>query len=275
MITPKILAHNISHTLHTARVFWALIVRDLNVYASDFKRYLINYTLSFPLIYSFAFAYIQAQVFFGKQGPRLGSIMFAGNIIIPILVVTYKQAIELLFDLENERFVDYQMSVLSARLIILERIVFTTFFTFIMTLPFYPVAKLFLGSYFITSNASIMGALAVLFAGSFCCAGYHHYATMLMKNTSQLGTLWSRVNHPLISFGGFWVPLYIMSAYAPWFGKLALLNPLIYISEGLRTAIIGGPEFLPLKVCVPALLGFGIVFLAFTWRSFKQRVDPL
>jgi ABC-2 type transport system permease protein len=52
---------------------------------------------------------------------------------------------------------------------------------------------------------------------------------------------------------------------------LVLVNPLIYIAEGLRAGFTQASH-MHLYVIYPVLIGFCAVFLALGIRSFKQRV---
>ena len=50
-----------------------------------------------------------------------------------------------------------------------------------------------------------------------------------------------------------------------------LLNPLIYVNEGLRAAVTNAPH-MHLYIVYPMLLLFCAVFLALGIRGFRQRV---
>jgi ABC-2 type transport system permease protein len=56
-----------------------------------------------------------------------------------------------------------------------------------------------------------------------------------------------------------------------WLQALVLLNPLIYVNEGMRAAFTDAPH-LSLFFVVPVLLGFATAFLALGLRNFRRRV---
>jgi hypothetical protein len=56
-----------------------------------------------------------------------------------------------------------------------------------------------------------------------------------------------------------------------WLQTLVLINPLIYVNEGMRAAFTEAPH-LHLYVIYPVVLGFGAVFLAIGLRNFRRRV---
>jgi ABC-2 type transport system permease protein len=56
-----------------------------------------------------------------------------------------------------------------------------------------------------------------------------------------------------------------------WLQILVLINPLIYVNEGLRAGLTKAPHMSLLAV-YPALIGFLAVFLALGLRNFRKRV---
>ena len=56
-----------------------------------------------------------------------------------------------------------------------------------------------------------------------------------------------------------------------WLQTLVLINPLIYVNEGMRAAFTSAPH-MPLYVIYPVVAGFGAVFLAIGLHNFRRRV---
>ena len=52
---------------------------------------------------------------------------------------------------------------------------------------------------------------------------------------------------------------------------LVLINPLIYVNEGLRAAFTN-ISHMHLYIVYPVLLGFSVAFLVIGIRAFKRRV---
>jgi ABC-2 type transport system permease protein len=57
----------------------------------------------------------------------------------------------------------------------------------------------------------------------------------------------------------------------PWLQTIVLVNPLVYVNEGMRAAFTNAPH-MHLYVIYPVVLGFGAVFLAIGLRNFRRRV---
>ena len=56
-----------------------------------------------------------------------------------------------------------------------------------------------------------------------------------------------------------------------WLQTIVLVNPLIYVNEGMRAAFTNAPH-MHLYVIYPVLLGFCALFLCIGLRNFRRRV---
>jgi ABC-2 type transport system permease protein len=91
----------------------------------------------------------------------------------------------------------------------------------------------------------------------------------------NIGLMFGFIVLPLTFLGGTY---YQWTRLAPvkvggfhWLQTLVLLNPLIYIAEGLRAGFTQASH-MHLYIIYPVLIGFCAVFLSLGIRSFKQRV---
>lgn len=259
----------------TLTVFLQFLRRDFYLYSKQLRRFLVNFGILRPLFFSFSFAYIQVNIVFKTQQTKFVTVFLIGNAMTIIMILTFTMAVKLLFDFEQNRFIDYQISILHPRLVALEHITFYSLFTCLVMLPFFPVTKLILQSSFDTTHASWLQAALILYLGSLCLSAYHLLAVTIMKGSNSIVSLWMRINIPMLIIGGFWVPLHIIKQSIPVLGYIAYLNPLIYLTEGLRAAILGSPEFLSVWICAPALTGFSILFTLLAFYFFKKRTDHI
>jgi ABC-2 type transport system permease protein len=86
---------------------------------------------------------------------------------------------------------------------------------------------------------------------------------------TQIGLMFSIVLAPMIFFGTY----YPWSALArfPLLQKAVLINPVVYSSEGLRSALVPQFPHLSIAAILGALAGFNLVFLAFGLRQFRRK----
>jgi ABC-2 type transport system permease protein len=91
----------------------------------------------------------------------------------------------------------------------------------------------------------------------------------------NIGLMFGFVVLPLTFLGGVY---YQWTKLAPvtvggihWLQIVVLINPLIYVTEGMRAAFTHSAH-MPLYVVYPVLLGFCVAFLALGLRNFRRRV---
>jgi len=264
----------ITKHIPTIKIFFYFLWRDAYVYGKKIHQDIVNYMLLYPLIFLLTIVYLQANIYFKHNNVYMGTLLFSGNIIFPMMIITYKITFDLLFDLEQNRFTDYQIILLPPRLLLLERIVFATLYSFVLTLPFFPISKLLLGSHLDLSNISWLALASILLIGSFCFASYQLLAACILKS-NQIRTFWARINGLFITFGGFWIPLKTMTQYSLLLGICAQFNPVLYVTEGVRQAILRSSLFFSISYCITILLALSTLFTILVWYFFKKRVDHI
>lgn len=256
-------------------IFSWYMCREIYTYRRYVKDLIINHVLLFPIIYSIALAYIQIRSYFGAQATDMSTTVFAGNIIIPIMVTAFSITFKLFDDLRKNKYITYQTMILHPRLVILQRLLFAWLLTFIVSVPFFPVSKLILGTILNTDNTQWHGVIGIIFIGSLVCACHFLLAAIVLKRPEQISSFWGRINSPLFILGGIFIPRHIIEQFSPILGLALYLNPMMYITEGLRQAMVGGPQFLSLFTCTTALIGISTLYIIACWYMFRRRIDHI
>jgi ABC-2 type transport system permease protein len=86
----------------------------------------------------------------------------------------------------------------------------------------------------------------------------------------QVGLMFSMVMAPMIFFGCTYYPWAALAKF-PILKWVVLINPLVYASEGFRSALVPQSPHLPKAVILAALVAFNAAFLLFGLRQFKRR----
>lgn len=262
--------------LHSISVFWQLLRRDIYVAWKELPRLGINYGIIYPLMYAFCFLYVEPRVLFEQNmSVQNGSITFIGQLSLVALILSFHTTISLLFDLVGDRFIDYQCTLINARLVLIERLVFAGLFSFCFMMPFFPVAKILFPESFEIPYASWLSLTWIILLTAFMTSAYHLMAICLMRGPHQLSRLWIRCNEVMLTIGGLLVPWSIIYQTSPILGYLALLNPLVYVSEGARQALLSGPAFFPLWICSIAMISITILCTVVACLAFKKRMDHI
>jgi ABC-2 type transport system permease protein len=91
----------------------------------------------------------------------------------------------------------------------------------------------------------------------------------------NIGLMFGFIILPITFLGGTYYPWNKLAAVTVggfhWLQTLVLVNPLIYVNEGMRAAFTEAPH-MHLYVIYPAVIGFGALFLTLGLRNFRRRV---
>jgi ABC-2 type transport system permease protein len=86
----------------------------------------------------------------------------------------------------------------------------------------------------------------------------------------QIGLMFGLIVAPMIFFGCAYYPWKALAA-APVVQVLVLVNPLVYVSEGMRAVLTPALPHMGLLVVAAALVVISAIFLALGLRTFEKR----
>jgi ABC-2 type transport system permease protein len=86
----------------------------------------------------------------------------------------------------------------------------------------------------------------------------------------HVGLMFSMVMAPMIFFGCTYYPWTALEKF-PILKRVVLINPLVYASEGFRSALVPRSPHLSFAAIVGALVLFDAAFLAFGLKRFRAR----
>jgi ABC-2 type transport system permease protein len=91
----------------------------------------------------------------------------------------------------------------------------------------------------------------------------------------NIGLMFGFIILPITFLGGTYYPYNKLAPVTVggwhWLQTVVLINPLIYVNEGMRAAFTNAPH-MHLYVIYPVIIGFAVVFLAIGLRNFRRRV---
>lgn len=257
------------------RSFGALLMRDLSVLGRNLDDFLLR-TLVQPALFVFVFAYLFPKIGQGV-GAGPGTENFA-SVIIPGLaastaVFTGVSTVSLPLAIEfgaTREIEDRIMAPLPVWAVGAEKILFgaaQSLFAATLVLPL----GLLLSATAVTIDVQsplLLVAVAVL---ACLTSGALGLVIGTLVRPDKMGLVFAALVVPLTFLGCVYYPWSQLDA-VPWMQVGVLINPLVYMSEGLRAAITPGVPHMPEW----AFLGVGLVFLVALWllamRLFKHRV---
>jgi ABC-2 type transport system permease protein len=251
-----------------ARVFWALLARDLRVARREIVSFLVRTTMQ-PLLFVVVFGYLLPKMGFVQRG--YGAALLPGILGISLALSSLQSvALPMMADFGwTKEIEDRLLAPVPIRLVAAEKVAGGVIQGLVAALFVLPIARLIMGPIAALSFAhagalfgvTVLGALAFSTLGLWMGTGIP---------PQQIGLMFSVIVAPMIFFG---------CAYYPWQGLNAvpvmkyavLVNPLVYVAEGMRAALTPALPHMPWVLVLCALLAISILLWTAGMRTFERR----
>ena len=261
-------ADDLGPRVGAARVFGALLRRDVRVARRELPSFLLRTTLQ-PIMFTIVFGYLLPKMGFlgrGYTAALLPGVLAVSLAMAAVQAVTLPMAVDFAATKEIE---DRLLAPVSTRLVAIEKVVSGMLQGLVSALFVLPLARLIMGPIpgLTLSHGGEVFAVALLGAAAFSAMG------LLLGTAVQpqhIGLMFSMIVAPMIFFGCTYYPWHGLDA-VPMVKYLVLINPLVYVSEGMRASLTPGVPHMPLVVAMAMLLVLTAVFGGLGLRAFDRR----
>jgi ABC-2 type transport system permease protein len=251
-----------------AQVFGALLRRDVRVARRELPSFLLRTTLQ-PIMFTVVFGYLLPKMGFMSRGytaALLPGVLAVSLAMAAVQAVTLPMAVDFAATREIE---DRLLAPVATHWVAMEKVVSGMLQGLVSALFVLPLARLIMGPVpgLTLGHAGQVLAVAVLGAAAFSAMG------LLLGTAVQpqhIGLMFSMIVAPMIFFGCTYYPWRGLDA-VPVVKYLVLVNPLVYVSEGMRASLTPGIPHMPLPVVLAMLLVLSIGFGALGLRAFDRR----
>lgn len=254
------------------RVYWALVVRNAIVLLQRYKGAVID--ASIPLIVE--------VIVFGSLFPLMGvplalvGSIYLGAQTMSIFFIIGAFGFRNVFDIQYSRFIDYRITLpLPKRWLFASYITYYVMEAFIVSIPLLTLGIMLLGSTFHPINPHwflfiVIYLMALcLYSLLFLGLSFHYEFNWYLQN------IWPRRLSILLSLSPIFYSWHSVAQFSPVIARIMLLSPLTYVAEGLRTTLIGGPQFLSPLFCISGLTIWIAISTMFLAKSIHKRLDPV
>jgi ABC-2 type transport system permease protein len=254
------------NTSSSAQAFAAVLKRDLYVTGKELPAFFAQVILQ-PLFLLFVFGKILTSLGFATQAYK--DLLFPGVMALTV-VVTAIQAIAFPLVAEfgwTNEIEDRLLAPMSTGLVAVEKIVFASLRAIVATAMMIPIGFIVLGSIPWRWSA-VPGLLLIVVLGALVGAAIGLIVGTYVQ-PQKISLVFSLVFTPLLFTGCSQYPWPSLSNLR-WFQVVTAFNPMTYVSEGLRSAMV--PQFPHINelVCIAALIGslaiLGPIGLKGFWR---------
>ncbi|HBL98814.1 TPA: hypothetical protein DDZ86_04190 [Candidatus Dependentiae bacterium] len=126
----------------------------------------------------------------------------------------------------------------------------------------------FSAEYFSFWKFGVAVGCILLFVGFFTL-----FVVSLIKDVYRLNSVWKRVLSPMHYFGGAQFSWKTAVVFLPAFGYLSLLNPVLYLNEGIHAATLNPEQFLNFWLCCGVMLLMTVLFGVMGIKRLKKQLQ--
>jgi ABC-2 type transport system permease protein len=254
-------------SINQARAFRAVLGRDLFVTWSELPVFLAQVILQ-PLFLLFVFGKVLGSL--GYTRGNYAHLLFPGLLALTA-VITGMQTLAFPLVVEfgwTKEIEDRLLAPMATGLVAIEKVVFATFRAIVATAIMIPVGIVVLGSIpWRWSGVPLL--LAALVLGSMLGAGLGlAMGTLVVPN--RINIVFSLVFTPLLFTGCSQYP-WPSLARLRWFQVVTAANPMTYVSEAMRGALVPGVPHIQPWICLVVLFGALAALMAIGVRAFYRR----
>ena len=255
-------------TVPAHRVFGALLLRDVRVAQREIMFFLLRTSMQ-PVLITIVFGYLMPRM--GFMSRSYTAAMLPGILAISIAFSSVQSvALPMVTDFGfTKEIEDRLLAPVSYKLVALEKVLNGVIQGLIAAAFVLPVARLIMGPIDALSLTHIWSLLAVvvLSAAAFSAGGLLMGASV---EGQHIGLMFGVIVAPMMMFGCAYYPWSALGV-VPVLQYSVLINPLVYVSEGMRAALTPSLPHMPIWAALSALSVMTLFFWAMGIRSFEKR----
>jgi ABC-2 type transport system permease protein len=263
----------------TTSAFLGLMRRDLRVLSREIAPFLIRVAMN-PLLFLFVFTYVMPHMSGGSASPMAGMAGSGGfgTVLLPGLMavaIMFSGIAAVALPLSTEFGItreidDRVMCPLPVAAVAAEKIVFSAFQSIIAAALVFPLAY-YIPTTPVQAHVSSWPFLIAVLVLASLLAGALGLTIGTSVQPKQIGLIFGVVVVPITFLGCVYYP-WAALGHIRWLQVIVLVNPIVYMSEGLRAALTPGLGHMPEFFILLGLSGF---LALLTWqgmRGFSKRV---
>ena len=205
---------------------------------------------------------------------RFGAFQLGGIIASVGIFELYGNAVTFVSDLEGDRTISYYLTLPTHTATVLcSHIFYYATIGTLMSFASLPLAKLILWNRLDLAAISWIKLLFFTVLINLFCATATLLVSALIPSMDKFDILWTRVMFPLWFLGGYAFSWYSVYATAPKLSYLILFNPIIYMAEGIRVALLGQECSINFWICCGVLLIMWAGIGFWSHKALKKRLD--
>ncbi len=248
-----------------------LVTIDLIIFKQMFIDKFIDLSI-WVVLTTLVTAYIMP--FFGLAADfgvfQLGGIIAAAG----LFEMGNSNVVDLVSDFEGDRVISFDLTLpIPSWLALASKTAYYFIVYTILALLMLPIGKLCLWNQFDLSSVNYPKLILAIFAINLFYASFALWIASRVPNMAKMGQVWMRFIFPMWFLGGFQFSWMASYKTIPSFALANLINPMIYITEAVRVALLGQEGFINFWLCMLAILACAALSFYFGITSLRKRLD--
>jgi ABC-2 type transport system permease protein len=251
-----------------SRVFMAILLRDLTVARRELPYFLVRTALQ-PILFVIVFGYLLPKM--GMIPAGYSTTMLPGVVALSLTLSAIQSvALPMMQDFGfTKEIEDRLLSPVPIQLVAVEKVFAGVLQGIVAALFVLPVARLIMGPIpgLSFANAPLLLAVTILGGAAFSAMGLYLGTGIAPQ---QIGLMFSVIVAPMIMFGCTYYP-WAGLTHVPLMKWAVLINPLVYVSEGMRAALTPSVPHMPVSLILAALVVLTVIFMWMGLKAFDKR----
>lgn len=254
--------------VRASSVFLALLRRDTRVARRELPFFLLRTAMQ-PLMFTIVFGYLLPKM--GFMGRGYTTALLPGVLAISLTFSSIQSvALPMVQDFGWTREIeDRLLAPVPIWLVAAEKIVAGVLQGVISALFVLPLARLIMGPIPNLSFGHVGDVLLITILGAAAFSSLGLFLGTAIQ-PAQIGLMFGVILAPMIFFGCAYYPWQGLSA-VPVMKYAVLINPLVYVAEGMRASLTPGAPHMSLGIVIVALILITAIFWTLGMRSFMKR----
>jgi len=254
--------------VRASSIFVALLRGDTRVARRELPFFLLRTTMQ-PLMFVVVFGYLLPRM--GFMGRGYTTALLPGVLAISLTFSSIQSvALPMVQDFGwTKEIEDRLLAPVPIWLVAAEKIVSGVLQGIISALFVLPVARLIMGPIPNLSFAHFGSVLLITVLGAAAFSSLGLFLGTAIQ-PQQIGLMFGVILAPMIFFGCAYYPWQGLSA-VPLMKYAVLINPLVYVAEGMRAALTPAAPHMSLSIVIAALIVITALFWTLGMRSFMRR----
>lgn len=252
------------------QIFFQLLKRSLLILKRDY------WSKLFDTAFLFFTNVIVFSYFMGAQGlsEEYGPFLMVGAIASFGLFDVVAKVSELIGDIEGEKTISHLITLpLSSRTLFCFIAIFWAINAAVISFPLFFLGKILLFTRFNLSDISFIRLIPIFLTANLFYGFFALWLSAIVRGMGDLTSIFMRYINPIFMFGGYFYSWKNAFQLDHLIGYVSLLNPMVYIMEGMRSSVLGPSAYLPYWTTLIVLWGFIYLLGWHATKRLKIRID--